>query len=414
MTCSLKDTHTGTGYKILIAYSDYATGETLTATETATCPAGASVGNSYGFPPSQFRVSLCYVDPASTHTTFTVTVNGLTGSGARTEELLVTEMYGYASGHSVANGVNNSNSFTFTTTGSNQYIEAVGADYNQHSNAGSGFSQRSYMGTSAGATKSRIIEEYQSAPTAGTYTTSFVTTGAFPTTRIVAISFDLAGTNPPPSVLIKQTCMAGNGGGGDLNCDLSGLSSGNKLIFAGSSDTNSGIVAGCTGETCICPGSSNITHTYGGGTLTTGLCYADLASNHSTYSTGMSVGSPFATALISVMEISGLNSGIDSGSETTAAAQSVSYTTGSANEYTIFSGVDVTGTIIAPASGFVQAAQPSNPTRWTWQNLVGVKNTISAGSNTASFTSANTKPLIATFSFGIPAPPTASGYPMIF
>ena len=406
MTATLANTHTGTGYKIWIIYSTYSTGETLTATETPTCPSGALADNPSYFGSSSFRLRFCYVDPASTHTSFSATVNSPTGgSSPRIWGLLVMEVYGFASGADTAgaNNSNNSGSMTVTTNNANEYIEAVGFDFSTNAFVGTGFTQRGYNGGQAGTTASRMIEEYKFAATAGSYTTSFTSVGSFPRILIVAIPFQTAGSNPLPSQRINQFCIGHNLSGGGVQCDVSGLSAGNKLVAAGSSNTGSTIfTAGFTGETPVCPLSSQITHTYGG-PITAGLCYADLASNHSTYSPGMNVGSPSFVTDVTVMEMVGLNSGVDAGSEAAAAAQTVNYTTASANEYTIAIASDSTGTTMAPASGFGQTSQDSDPTVSSWQILTMAKTTTSSGSNTVSFTGANTTPLIATFSFGVPS-----------
>src|SRR5262249_30779702 len=138
MTCQLTNTHIGTGntgYMILLSYMSYSQTESVTGTESFTCPAGATAQNSFGFPPPTFNLVLCYVQPTSTHATFSATVTVNTGTSRRVHNIAMAEVYGLgAPDTSAAANSNASSSVSVTTTANNEYIIAVGGGLHAVSN----------------------------------------------------------------------------------------------------------------------------------------------------------------------------------------------------------------------------------------------------------------------------------------
>jgi hypothetical protein len=102
-------------------------------------------------------------------------------------------------------------------------------------------------------------------------------------------------------------------------------------------------------------------------------------------------------------EVTGLVSGIDSGSATSCAATSCNYTTATANEFTVFvAGDSPTSVAMAPGNSFLEIGYDQRTSGSTdmGAGLVAAKNTTSSGSNTASFSvTGSSAPMMSVLAF---------------
>jgi hypothetical protein len=116
------------------------------------------------------------------------------------------------------------------------------------------------------------------------------------------------------------------------------------------------------------------------------------------------------------MEVAGLSTGVDAGSEAQAAATTVNYTTAAANEWTLCATADYGASpanAMVIGNSFLPAGATFYPvnTRGTGQlsQITTLKKTVSSGSNTCSYTqTGSTNPQIVTFSV-VPLAPAFSG-----
>jgi hypothetical protein len=104
------------------------------------------------------------------------------------------------------------------------------------------------------------------------------------------------------------------------------------------------------------------------------------------------------------MEISGLNTGVDAGSEANSLTQTLNYTTAGANEYTVVGGMDAPGTVLAPGGTLTQATESSSSKFTTFRQLAMIGTTVASGANSTSMTGANSTPAMAGLSFGVSSP----------
>lgn len=417
LTCVL--TNTGAGHKIEVFAAGSGSTITFTTTESVTCPAAATLHHAYI---TDRVISQCYVDTASSHAVFSISVTVSGGGLDQADQLVAKEIQGLASGADVA-GSAAASSFTLTTGATNEQIDSFCADYVSDLVPGSGFAQDEWVTDSQeGTTEYKGMTQHQITTTAAGYTTACTFTGTGVGPLITGIAF--AQSSPPaiPSIRIVQSCYI-NTTGTQLSdiCALHNTTSGNKivagLIYGDTGTSPLPIADNSSTEATTCPTNAQVNRPVGGvANYAIGVCYVDTASSHALFlvATHGTSGTHPISAFQWTFEVAGLNSGIDAGSETAVTAITTSYTTAASNEYTFFFAGDTSSSTMSPGNSFIQAVGGTTATAAHFnQGLSASKTTTSSGSNTASFTlTGTTEPLLATVSFGEPVP-AFKGYPMV-
>lgn len=192
--------------------------------------------------------------------------------------------------------------------------------------------------------------------------------------------------------------------GNTLSCTMPGATSGNKAIVSGFYYGTTKSLS-CT-DACTCPANANIAHTYtGSNSQTLFICYADISStaNFAVTLTVTCTNSCTNVGYVVVQEWNGLSSSDDSGSESSAAAQTVNFTTANANEWALSAIYDLGG-ILIPASSFAQVhviSDNSQPGGVNGKSLLTQYQQLAGASTyTTSYTSAaSTQPLISVIAF---------------
>ena len=409
LTCVLTNTTAGNKIEVFAAGSGSVL--TFTTTESATCPAGATLHHAYI---TDRVISQCYVDTASSHAVFSISVTISGGGLDQADQLVAKEVQGLASGADVS-GSAAASSFTLTTTGANEQIDSFCADYVNDLIPGTGFAQDEWVADNQpGTTEYKGMTQHQITTTATGYTTACTFSGTGPVGPLIsAIAFAQSSPPPVPAIRIVQSCYTSTTGSQLVNnCVLHGTTSGNKVV--------AGFIYGDTGtsplpftdngstEATTCPTNAQVNRPVGGvANYSIGVCYVDTASSHATFTFAAhgTSGTHPISAFQWVFEVAGLQTGIDAGSEAAATAITTSYTTSGNNEYTFFFAGDTSASTMAPGNSFIQAMGGTTATAAHFsQGLSASKTTTSSGSNTASFTlTGTTEPLLATVSFGTPA-----------
>ena len=394
------------GRKIIVtAMTASATTYTITCTEACTCPGPANVSANFGG--FIHNLQICFVDTAASHAQFTVNLTINTSAGARSTFVEAFEYANVPVGFDVAASAT-SDTVNFVTTGANEFAFAYGSDQAiSLAPAGSNtqISQVLFANPGFGY---QALDMTQATGVAGTYTANF-TEGSSSGVKFVAVIAFGTPTGPPlPTTRITQSCSAIGASSvvGQAQCFLYNTLAGNKIVIgAGGKDTATGTCA-VTAESCFCPAGSFANHTYAI-SFTINACYADQASNHSTnaVSYNASVGtSPVFFA--NFYEVTGLQAGVDVGSEAAAAATTVNYTTAAPNEWTFTVGIDTaSANPMTPGNSFLPLTSiTSDPTSGVTPNTQGfsaAKITSGSGSNATSFSlTGSSTPMIATLSFG--------------
>jgi hypothetical protein len=401
MNCSLGNVTAG---NVIIFSGDQLASAlpTITATETFTCPAGAqNVGS------LSTIIWSCFVVLASSHTSFTIHVVGT----SNLYSTFAAEVQGLGSEDSGARAAANAVTVSSTTAATNEWVYTYCNDFSLSLRPTSPNLQilSSYGNTLAGSDGLKSLSEQQIRAASGAFTTACTQTtdGSSAQPQISVLAFAQSSPPAPPMVQIVQQCME-MGSDQASTCELNNTTSGNKIIVTFISLSNgTAATASCT-ESCTCPTNSQVIHTYTN-QFVHGTCYADTSSGHALFTVSLGGGAT-DQFMITAMEISGLQTGIDAGSEAAAAATTTSYTTAANNEWTTCSGDDKGATMTdpqVPGNSFLTAGTN------TMDNTGGVniqtdrltsfaKTTTSSGANTCSYTQASTStPFISTASFGV-------------
>lgn len=407
-TCNLHNTVSGDWIIVGIAGSG-TTITVTTATEALTCLANAKASATF-FAGAVQRVSqICYVQTASSHSTFTVTITLSGGAFQQIDNLFVHEVNGY-SGVDTASAANAATlSTTVTTAGTNEQIEAMCSDYSNDITTGTSMlPQESASNAQLNNQGYRAMTEKRIAATATGYTVACTSTNSQPATLLSAVAFNV-GSPSVPTIQIVQVCYYSyNGAVGTATCPLHNTTSGNKIIMGivgYANATITGTISGTCTETCTFPAGTLAvllnTHSYG---IVTG--YSDTTTSHALFQiTTLQIGSQTPNTFSNfMMEVSGLNTGADAGSAAAANATSVSYTTAANQEYTFTHAIDSQGSVMSPGGSFVQMGIELVPGPDTNQQAIQeILTTAASGSHTASYTGPNSTPLISTLSFGQPS-----------
>ena len=399
---------------------------TITSTESFTCPAGAKANDTY------LATEACYVVLASSHAQFNIDLSGpVTNPGI--VYMIAEEVQGlgaFDSGSAAAASPYPSTVTTVNTTtaATNEWVHAGCVGFAGTPNGvapGSPF-HSIVEGAGGGGTNWMSMTEQYIQPSATTFAASCSYTGGTTRTAISVLAFAQSSPPPVPAINIVQWCISTDTDTAE-QCVLSNVTSGNKVVFMEMGQASGTINGNCSrngtvnSSYCTCPASSQVWSAYttpNTNNIGIQVCYGDLPASYTTFNPQ----STADTRTIIAMEVSGLNSGIDAGSEAAALAQTVNYTTAIANEWTFCAADDIPTSAAAamlPQNSFNNSGTGvySNNTRGVgYTNSFGAyKKTVSSGSNTCSYTySNNLHPQIATASFGFTAAQTSSNHSAIF
>jgi len=388
-------TAVNSGKVVVTGHASDLTSFTTSCTETCVCPSPATqTFNLSGFIHQEF---ICYADITTTHSTFTFTITATVG-GARSLMLEGFQVTGLGSGDDGAAGANNANTTNITTTGNNEYIFSTcnTTNVSEPFATGSNFQ----VGKIAPSDVNNIvnIDMGQNAATTGTYTASCSNGGSGGVvTEVAAIAFTTSGGSVPAVHIVQRCFVAGIASGG--GCGLSNVSSSNKLLYNFYGQTIAQL-SPATGSP-VCPANSYVTHNYGGVNFSTGMCYKDGASGN--FGATASCGGCNVLAVTEI-EIAGLNTGIDTGSETGLAATSGTFTAAASNEWAMYSAQDNAANPMTPASGFTYIGT------WftfsgccnggTQQFMLALEPNVPSGSNSVSYSlTGSTTPVMTVSAF---------------
>jgi len=394
------------------------------ATETFTCPGGAvnTVGASI--------TKGCYVQLASSHATFNISAN-ITGTGTYFALVMIAEEIQGLGTFDAGSATNvTGSSMTTPTANANEYIWSYCSDYSFGLTPGSGLSQNTMSSGNYNGQNAMGLTSYQMAGAAGNYTTGCTSSGASLTAlMIVALAFQQSSPPTVPSVATLQACHFNTfiGGGSDGGgCTLANVQSGNKVIVA---IITKGITlysmldGSIATEALTIPSGTFNTTTYNGTTYGGAVGYVDLASNHSSFNASMQflVCHGCTAPGYYAIEVTGLNSGADTGSAAWCAATTCNYTTLTSNEFTAMltgnnvqaqasPGVTTLPYQMFPGNGFLPLlfSYMSTPPVLSepGQYMGATKITVSSGANTGSFSqSVSNAPIITMLSFGVVSAP---------
>lgn len=380
-----------------------------TATESFTCPAASTREDI--FPTNNdVKTQLCYVITASSHASFEVKVT-VSGTGPIIHSMIVEEWVGPTTFDSGSASAAAASTVSVTTANTNEVVIGHCSDVLTTVTTGSGFSQVTKANGSIEAGPNwRGFKEYQVFSGTGAHTTNCPSTGSSGLPQIVAFAFQQSAPAVPVPTIIQSCGFTLNtfGTTGNATCSLSNVVSGNKVIVAatmrGPTTFSPTISSGCD-ETCTFL-SGTFQHTsYSGNDYSTVIGYVDLASSHAAFTAGIGFsGCPGCVAVeMFAIEVSGLLSGVDSGSASACAAITCNYTTVSPNEFTVSIAGDSPTTVMTPGNSFLQYGymQKSSGGEVIFGGLLSSKTTVSSGSNTASYTvTGSTAPLLAVLAFG--------------
>jgi hypothetical protein len=405
MDCSLGNVSAG---HVIIYSGDQlaATLPTITATESFTCPAGAQNVSSLST-----IIWTCFVVLASSHTSFTIHVVGT----SNLYSTFAAEVQGLGSEDTGARAAANAVSVSSTTAATNEWVYTYCNVFALTLRPTSPNKQilSSYGNTVGGTDGLKSLSEQQIRASSGAFTTACTQTtdGSSAQPQISVLAFAQSSPPAPPAVQILQQCVT-MGSDQAANCELNNISSITKIVFTFQSLSNGTTATGsCTGDgggvTCLCPANAQINHVYTQ-RYVQGVCSSDPGVAYGVFSIQVGGGATDQFQ-ITGMEVSGLTSGVDAGSEAAAAATSVSYTTVRNNEWTICVGSDNGATMTdpqVPGNSFLTIGtntnNPSGGTLITSNRMTNIaKITSTSGSNTCSYTqTSTTNPFIATMSFG--------------
>jgi hypothetical protein len=404
--CSLANTVAGN--TIIVGGHDFGSSNTVTGTESFTCPSGAKA---YYNTTQHHGAYVCYVATASPHATFNITSTLTCAPCGSIQQIEAFEVSGLGAVDTPSAAAALALTVNVTTANANEWIYCTTYDFATLPSPVSG-SQIDSIQTGFPPTSQvdQLGAQFLIAGTAGSYTNSFNDTNSFPVPIIACLAFQTTGASTP-SVRIVQGCtwVQSSGNPTPVACRLSNVVAGNKVIILAYTNA-AGVVnvsGGCSPETCVCPTSAGASHTYAT-TFTGNICYGDMANSYSTLDVTLgSVGPGGAVGVLRAYEVSGLGAGIDAGSEAGAAATSVNFTTASNNEYAFFVAIDSGTNVLAPGSGFGQLSWSAGNTGSS--SLGGYLLIATAGANTASYTqTGSSTPIIGVAAFGFTPAPTSA------
>lgn len=391
ITCRIASTTSG--QKILIGGLITGTAQSTSCTEACTCPAGAAISHTYSG--TNYVLFGCYVDTASSHTPFTVTVT-VTCSTCGTAYLEARATTGLSSsidtgGEAAAAAATTS----FTTTNPSEWVYSLTFDLAGSMAPGTGFGQLLALNQNLiiGNQDSRVMSQLMPSAPSGANTAAFSSTNSASRPLIIVMPFQVTGVTAPAAKIV-QSCAYLNPATDSntaVNCQLTNVVAGNTAVFTyASADTGGVLSPVCqAGESCFCPASASFSQNYGGGFVRdSGICYVVFSSSHATFTIGAGGGN-FSQLAFQGYEVSGLGA-LDTGSEAAVGnATSVSFMTAAANEYAIaYASADTSPLTLAPGSGWAEdnymVIPNPNGTMMTHQTFV------SSGSHTANFTSSGT------------------------
>ena len=371
ISCSLANTVAGN--TIVVNGFDYGASNSVSGTESLTCPGAASIYHNYNGG-GNHGTYICYVATASSHATFTVTSTLTCGTCGGAPQLMAYEVSGLGAVDTPSAAAAFAKTVNFTTANPNEWAFCSGFDFADLLVPASAFSQVDQISAifPSSSQADHLMAQFILTTTAGSYTASYTDTNSFPAPLIACIAFQKTGA-PAPAVKIVQGCSWLGAGGNPtpVRCDLYNVVAGNKVVILGY-DNAPGVansLGTCAPETCVCPTSAGASHTYGT-VFTTNICYVDLVSSHASLSVLLgTTGGGNAVGLMKVYEISGLAAGIDAGS------------------------------VMAPGNSFGQLNYSTGNSS-SYGHLGGLKFIPSAGSNTASYTqTGSTTPVIGVAAF---------------
>jgi len=373
--------------------------ETITSTETFTCPAGSF--NNSTISGHVYHLKKCYVVLASNHASFTIQLTAV-GSPAASYTLNAREYQGLSTvdGSSGANA-GNTLSLVVTTANSGEWIDTFCSDFSHSVSAGASMIQmQQTQSNPLDVSQWRGWSGYRIGAGAGNYTVACTTDTTSNFQQIVGLAFQVGSPPAPPAVLQAQECAGttANSGSAEQECTLANVVAGNAVVVGYLRRTASTTPV-CT-ELCSCPAGAAANQIYGGQTYYVQTCYVFLASSHALFSVRLNNAVAW---LLAVYEVSGIVS-FDSGSGCAASATSCTYSTVTTNEWTFMFAADTHANPMVPGNSFEPRGYLENVTGALDQAVIGAKTTVSSGTNTASYTeTGSTTPMISAISFG-PSP----------
>lgn len=400
-SCALSNTTSGN--TVVVELSSSSTGASYTSTETLTCPANATNSHSFSEPG---YTQICYVVTASSHASFTVSVTS-TGTNHGPMALILKEFQGFGSVDSGSASNVAGTSLTVTTANANEYLEVFCRGYSADiaPDTTDGFSQGDgYQAVSSVSQDYKAMSENKITGAAGSYTgaCTYTTSGL---EQVVALAFQQSSPPLVPSVQIVQSCTFGGFTSSGMECKLHNTTAGNKIVALVTAFNYINLSNGTSTESFTCPSGAYLSTVYTQ-TYLAGLCYVDTASSHAAFQSnisGTTAGGGSEALSGTVFEISGLATGIDSGSEATSASTSVTYTTALNSEFTFFVALDTSSSFMVGGNSFVQGSGTNNAFIPLCCGNLGFsfyKTTTSSGSNTASYSlTGSSSAIIVTASF---------------
>lgn len=386
-----------------------------TQTETFTCPAGSQVTS------AGETAQKCFVVLASGHSDFQLTYHTSGGVGPQLVGGTLIEVAGLGAEDTGARGATASaTSLSTTTANANEWVDVSCSAYANNISPASGFTTTMWVtAQNVSSNENRIWSGYHIVAGAGTSTSTCTFTSNVDK-HVLVLAFQQSSPPAAPAVRILQPCIytaGANTTGAD--CRLYDTISGSKVILGYIAVANSGLTSlTCTAtETCTCHESSDAV--YGGQSYKIGICWVDNTTTHSTFTITISYGGPasFQNASLFGMEVSGLATGEDASSFSSAAATSLTYTTASSSEWTVMFAADDfnSSNAIVAGDSFIQVNTNTRDayTHVNYQTM-NYKTTASSGSGKpASYTqTGSASPMLAVLSFGpsvLPSVPRHKG-----
>ncbi len=411
LSCTL--TNVVAGRTIIANGAGSATSITVSSpTEALTCPAAAVGGNGT----TSAFTKACYVVLASSHSTFTVTVTS-SGGFNRVYFASAREYVGLGA-FDVGCGGTLSTSCSLTTANAGEWLDVLGTDTLTELVPQTGFFQQQYGTTSAIVNNSdqKSANFYKITGGAGSQTAQWTCVGACAASSTAALAFQVSSPPALPSVVLVQTCSFAypNTTRSSAVCPLHNYTANNMVVWTWASHVETRPLGTCFGPNCICPDNSSAFHLYNPPNTTygTGVCVGFDTVNIATTAWGTQVhfGSGQSVIEEQVMELSGVNTSIDVGSEANANALTVNYTTIQNNEYTVTACFDNNANPLLATSPAAQVGNTNDLDLSLIQTQMTSTGQVTAlagsGHTTACSMTGSSVPLIGTLSFGIIASAT--------
>jgi hypothetical protein len=379
------------------------------SSESLTCPAAANGGT----PGVSVLTKKCYIVFASNHASFTVTA---TASGGLAEVYLIAAReYVGLGAFDVGCGVGTGVSCSLTTSFAGEWLDVLGSDFCNDLAPQTGFFQQQYGAVNSGVSSQtvRSANWYMITGAAGSQTAQYTSTNSLPEPSTAALAFQISSPPALPSVVVVQSCTFAypDTTRSSIACPLHNYTANDVVVFPWTTHIETFPIGACSGPNCACPLNAQVFNVYNppapGVSYGTGVCYGYDSVDAAITIWGPQTHFGHGESLLEMetMELSGVITTVDVGSEAGAAALTVNYTTIQNNEYTVTSCFDNAANPLIVTAPAIQSGNTNDhdSSFLQTQQTVTTQVTATAGSGhtTACSETGSSLPLIATLSFGI-------------